>query len=371
MRTRTRAAVLGSTSLAAIGLVACTVANGLIIPPTPATVDAGDGGDGCEHAFLPARPIEPDGFVDPPLVFAMDHVAFGSKDGGSSVGFDLDNSCTCAPHAGTCTPRSGAPEHCDAPGGRDNTIAAVTGTFTGPFNIEDYMNRRLKEGSAGMLIVISGYNGLADDANVSISFLPSAGRLTLLPDGGTEAITDGGLRWSYDPNFDQKLNLANAIQILGYVKDHVAVAISNGAATLPLAGLDLGFSKGFIVAPIKMNPPRIEDGVLGGRWPIDSIAASVGRFSLDNFGVPGKICETDFFTEKLIPQICATADISANEGDDNKGKPCDALSVAISFSASPAEKGDPVPLAPVESCGADGRDAGDGGQPVALHVVCP
>lgn len=376
---RGRSAIRWPLAFAAIGLVACTIANGLIIPPTPAGPDAGDGGDGCEHALLPTRPIEPDGFLETPLVFAMDQVTFGSKDAGTAtVGYDLDNACTCSPHPETCVPRTGAPPHCDAPGGRDNSIAAITGTFTGPFSIEAYINKQLAGGNAGLLITISGYNGLADDANISIGLLPSIGRFDRATDGGTgmDKITDGGKRWSYDPNFDQKTNLANAIQFFGYVRDHVAVAITS-SGNLPLAGLDISLSKGFFVAPIKMNPPRIEDGVLGGRWPLSNVAASVGRFSLEGFGIPGKLCQTDYFTQKFLPALCAASDIAANEADDGKGKPCDALSVAFTFHASEAEKGDPIPLPQVGPCFPllpdggqfDPGDGGDAGLPPP--VQCP
>ena len=156
-------------------------------PPTP---------DPCAHVLGPDRPVKDDGVAIevPPFFIAMKSLFLVPKLDGGTVGFDLDNVCTCDKRPGerreggtSCKPRAGV--ICDDDGGVDNRVYALFRTF-GPLGLDlddkADVNRRIGEGVSTVLLEVFNYNGLANDKEVQIGFILSAGSYvrSLYADGG-------------------------------------------------------------------------------------------------------------------------------------------------------------------------------------------
>ncbi|MBW2526133.1 MAG: hypothetical protein JRI23_18270, partial [Deltaproteobacteria bacterium] len=89
----------------------------------------GAGGGVCSHATWPSPPASADpGTNDVDFVVAARSIDFGEADlsQGATVGYDLDNHCTCQGEGDSCRePEWAVANHCDGPAGRDNAIAEL------------------------------------------------------------------------------------------------------------------------------------------------------------------------------------------------------------------------------------------------------
>jgi hypothetical protein len=311
----------------------CTIVNRLSLPPPDAGGDAGaeagadvgapDVFDGCEHTRIPSRPQVPDdnGTIEILIAARAVHVESGT------IGYDLDNACTCAPHDPTCA--SGI-QSCDGEGGVDNaagiamTELGLTDAFEGQLN-----DGVIAAGKGGVLIQVEQYNGKADDLNVKVSFYSSQGPATIVDGGIAHYPPDfGGIdTWTVDRSrltSGQPPGTYDATE--GYVTGGVLVAPFVGLVRLSET-VELATTGGYLIAPIDLSDPtkpQIHSGIIAGRWPTDKLLALM----------EGTMCS--------VPQavardaVCAAADIMRDEGQDKKGLSCDALSLALAFDSVPA-----------------------------------
>ena len=354
-------------------LHACFVANGLVAPEK-AVVEEIDAAprDPCAHARIPAQPLPQSANVQDAAVFALSAVEFGGgrAGGASEVGYDLDNICSCfqddagnPPVAESCTPRARTTQHCDGVGGRDNALAETVNQIpTGPVGFGTYITRILREGRGGLLMVLDGYNGEPNDDKVSLGFLPSHGKYRVV-DGGPDADAqpeyvdaDTTNRWSIAPDSYLLRNNSGTPARLarGWVRDGTLVVLLPSTG-LPLVGLQLSMEDAYLVAPLNLDDktkPLIDRGTIVGRWGLKNLIESAGRFtvSLTAQG-PAQLCtQGSFFDPTFKNAICQTADINLFADADGKGKPCDAVSIAIGFRTENAEVGDFVDVPTVAEC---------------------
>lgn len=352
---RAAAVLLAMTAGSLIAFaVACTVADGLSVPVAAtdaATGDevaiVGDAADGgCAPESIPVPPstdVDGDGFD---YVFALRDLGFRVDPALGNRGFDLDQTCTCFPGRDTCRVAAAQP-HCDGENGRDNALAELSQSITLPANLdpERHIKSELALGHAGLLIRVAGYNGQPDDRSVKVSFYPSNGTETSRDGGGPPTFTKSD-RWTVDPGYlfgDPSLRLAALVSTKAYVVHGVLVALF--AFKFPLAGLDVDLTSGAFVATLAENPPRLEHGLIVGRWALDKAVHALGQLEVDGSAA----CTLPFFPG-VAPRVCQIADLRLVPSEDGRDLPCNAISVGIGFAANEATIGGLDYIPPHETC---------------------
>jgi hypothetical protein len=348
--------------------LSCTVMNGLHVPlpdAAVAEVEAGpdaapDTSDPCVHA-RPPLPNQTDfGGAEGEILVAVRSFGFAAEAGApTTIGFDVDNSCTCGSGKETCV--SGE-KHCDDVNGRDNTLASLLGQLKRAqgYDFEADINKRLDAGSEGILIRVQRYNGRADDSDVTVSIYGSAGTGVSDGDGGILRVApqwtkddpwvldEGDLLGDFDSHFSR--NIASS----AYVADSTLVATITPHIRL-LAGAYTTLKGTVFTGKIVQTPdgPTIVGGTFGARWPTTEILTSLSLVADPNTGI--LFCETPGFDSLAKSFICPAADVAIDPSLDNTGSPCNAISVGIDYTAAPAGFGTHTLVSPdVAGC----QDAG-------------
>jgi hypothetical protein len=326
-------------AVALVASASCTLFNGLTARPQDAGTDgivvedeAGASVDTCAHAYRPDPKADAPTGGDLSIVVVGRSVAFG--DGGAETpGFDLDRVCTCEDAAPTsCTPVGKV--ECDAPGGRDNVLAALAATFSTPdFDFAKATNARI-DGGETLIVEITRYNGEDDDGSVDVAVNATLGALGATDDERVAPRFDETDRWALDKASGRQTGTA-------WVVGRKLVAEMNGPVTL---GFDvrLTFNQATITGDIV---PRgdgrwtLQNVVVGGRWPRNDALQSLGRQHAPNSTVP--LCETQggigaVVWATLMSTICASADIARVPAQDRSGGPCEALSGGARVTMAPA-----------------------------------
>ncbi|MEA2746084.1 MAG: hypothetical protein QOI41_227 [Myxococcales bacterium] len=333
--------------------------------------------DPCSHASYPPPPAkddDPTGEI-PALVLAVrDESVNGSFDAGAQIGFDLDGVCTCFPdtttaHGGdpSCIAPKGGALACDGDGGADSQIATVLAAYTVPNNA----------GYAGptLLLKITRYNGRANDRQVFVAIVPSPGVFDATGCGDAGDTADAG-RGPYTPTWqgcdhfsvDSDSVLPNTSEpttfISAYVTDHVLVITPTARPiTFVVGNTTLSVSSSVMTArltavdaqlrPIVPQPDvgqlfRV-DGISAGRVNTGDALRSIASGQAQTDG--GPLCGfPNFFNTVKNSFVCPSADIATDPANDFKNAGCDALSLAVAFTAEPAFFGD-VRKPPQSACG--------------------
>jgi hypothetical protein len=340
------------------------------VPPD----DGGDDGDaapdapaegGCAHAVPPGPPSTDDtpdggdgGGVD--LVMAMDSLDFGSKpsmtgqqfDPNDPLGFDLDGVCTCIDDGGpSCTSKMVT---CDTAGGRDesaNVLLAQLGNADGHLSQANLV-ADLRSGQFGMLVHVQGYNGLANDQAVTVDFFPSPGTTRDMSGNPIPPNFDGQDQWlvtnasvlaGSKPNYTSFYEDNHA-----YVNNHVLVTQltmgfpllirpDTGGNDNPITFVLSTFTATARLVQGDAGGWTLQEGTVGARWPT---TAALYAFHVLADLDGGGLCGSNISYQFLQGQICSSPDIAADPGNDNKGTACNALSMGLGFTASPALFGD-------------------------------
>jgi hypothetical protein len=335
------------STLGAVG--ACQLVAGiddrqLYVASIESGTDSSPTGDGglCRGPNVPSAPdlstSSPSDSVE--LLVALSKLDLGGGDAGT-YGFNLDRACTC-PEPDTCQrplDKNGkkSPPACDDPGGIDNAGRALFGAFSTFIN-QNTFNTALTKGLSGLFLRIQNYNGLADDATVTVSVYASLGYVGY-PDAGPTF--DGTDVWYVDQASTENGNLdtphykANE----AYVRDHTLIAslkfpIVLGGGNTQSVNVEL--ESGKIVAQLDSNGSVITGvhGQLAGRWQVSKLLTSLQE-APDPFDNTKTLCGTDPTFVALKPQICNAVDIAADPTNDSTGI-CDAISIALGFEAVPA-----------------------------------
>lgn len=341
------ALLAGSALLAAVD--ACTIVNGLEVPPG----DAGASGDTlttadtapidpCDHARPPPKPSGADLPGDQTIVVVAKRFDVGTGDVGAPVGFDLDNACSCPVVAETCIGRK---QHCDNPGGRDNATGSLFNTLLGlptaiKLDFVERINSSIRMGKNTILIRVTGFNGTSDDPSVIVSVYASLGLL----DGAGKYVKPDfkeNEQWALDDRqFPLSTSVPNATTLDAYVADGKLVA--NLAITLDLSddfsiALTGSTLQGDLSLTGNAGKPTITGGLITGRWPVSDILRVAGKVGLEDGGTP--ICENAGAYATLKNFVCEETDLVADRARDKTGAACDALSAGIVFEAGPASLG--------------------------------
>jgi hypothetical protein len=322
---------------------------------------------GCVHAVPPGLPTTDDtpdagdGGVD--IVFALDTLDLGQNAAGQfnpndPLGFDLDGVCTCFDDGGPSC--ANAMVTCDTAGGRDeaaNQILAVLGAEDSHLS-QASLQAQIASGAFGILLHVHGYNGLANDQSVVVEYFPS-------PGSQGPPSTDGGTAWNVTPESVLTGGPGQWVSIYqdlhAYVNDHVLVSHLAAFAFLVLpdtGGNDnpITFDLRDVVAEATMVSSggggggtwSLQNGQMGARWATSDALYSFHTLS-DTSG--NSLCGSDLTYQVVSGGICSQADIASSPANDNQGLPCDALSIGLGFTASPAQLGDELdPLVVPSTC---------------------
>jgi hypothetical protein len=366
--------------LAGAGIAACQLVLGIDRVDKP--FDFGDGGadsstpDLCAHTAPPPMPETDDdpNFELAPFLLAVRRLDVSDAGG---TGFDLDRVCTCdhrpgAAYDGGGSCRGGGGSSCDDDGGVDNAaLANILKSFEvfQSFDQTLDVNDKIAGGNTTILLLISGYNGRANDKDISVALILSEG---IRDNKGCDAGANpkypglflpgwcGNDIWTVDRDlvYQDAPPYQPVLATSGYVNQHRLVSSGENRVYKMLfasASIDLGspIAVGTLtplnddLTPRDPNsPPRgttdrlfsMEDGVFAGRLLERSLLEFAGSFPLPGTP-PTYVCTSSFFTE-MKSQLCAARDIAASKSLDFDPKtPCSALSLAYRFSAVPAVPG--------------------------------
>lgn len=373
--------------------------------------EAGEGGapDPCAHVFPPSPPDvddDPTGNVGTFYLAIREFKLDVAQSDGGLPGYDLDGVCTCDRRSTTayegkssCNPRAGAAPTCDDPGGVDNQSAKLLAPFSSVVPIDDAadVNTSINEGRRGILLQVNAYNGRANDKEVTVGIILSAGIHDATGCGNQGVPTApfppgwcGRDMWTVDPTsvIGNPPDYVATRLATGYVKDYRLVVETRAAALLYFGSttLEMGspLATGKLV-PLDVNlkprdpakPPtpqerglfRLEEGVFAGRIAARDLLAAVGTAKAPRSS--GRLCNNVLF-QTLKDGICQSLDIAKTKSfDHDPGATCDAISTAAAFRADPAGVGAKrqEPEVPNEcSPGPDKPlDAGSG----AVTYLCP
>lgn len=327
-------------------------------PDAPSALDSSDAdgsdsgtADPCRQSGLPPRP--PKNTSAPgdalKLTLALREIDFGTRASGTvdPPGLNLDGFCSC-PGPQACVPFSALPI-CDTQHGVDNQSARLFKLFTlnsGTRPPDDRYNDAVHQGILGFLIVVTGYNGLADDEEVAVSVFGSGGTAPL-PDGGAVVPTwNGSDEWQADPAslvFVGRPLVAKFNTPRGYVAGGRLVAELTYAvplvADLPKGGpaFSLRFEGGVLAGKLEEVGGlwTLEDGMMAGRWPTRDVLRVMG-LAADPANEAQRICDNLSSYGSLKQLICNYADLSIKQDVQPAVGHCDAISMGIGFRATSA-----------------------------------
>lgn len=320
-----------------------------------------DSGKPCRSAVAPDRPedaYEPGGSG---LVFAADDLRVENADAPDGAlappkGLDLDQSCGCEEKTPSCVPiiEGGVPS-CDDEQGRDNEAARQLATLAAfyPDFRPTYLRSRIWEGAFSFVFRLEKWNGKANDSEVAVGVMPAVG-LTRPAVGQARPLPawDGEDSWDIDPGAlsggDKLLGadcnkpgtncIPLALDTTAYVRDFTLVAHFRAAQLNINSGggsFKLPFTDATLIARISGSAPDyVLAGEMVGRFPSDRLLSLAATASLSG----ESLCNTEGY-EVFKLELCRAADIALDPADDNKGKPCNALSAAMAFTAKPARIG--------------------------------
>ena len=377
---RSWVAVLGMSVPIAVAF-SCSIYNTSLLAPAPlveAAVEADvdtDAGNGCELARWPARPSSDDGAGEGNLevVDAVKSVDFGVGDAGipPAFGFDLDGVCTCPlpDFPGSCRVLASSKTRCDFAGGRDNTVAVLLESFTRLSSAftQTGINESLRDGYYGLLMRIRNYNGAANDPRIEVAAFDSSGNEGV-EDGGVpnRPRLDGTDRWTINPaslvGRTAPPYVPVSVDTNAYVSNHRLVATVDfplSFGTVQGQGSVAVQLKGSVVVGTLVPDGasfRIEDGFLTGRWQVSRLLTALEVLA-DPVDPTRYLCGDSPAYSAIKDMICSGQDIVSDVKQDNTGAPCDSVSVAIGFTATPAVLGKVVnPPPAVKPCGPQWTD---------------
>lgn len=284
-----------------------------------------------------------------------------------SVGFDIDESCTCPEQESCVSPPDAGPKKCDGDGGSDNALGrlfATLGSFYPNAFGPDFATDAIRKGSYGAIVSIGGWNRQSNDPKVFVAVYLSQGT-DINADGGDGTLKrDGTDVWTVDPasvkngeasiGVDCTADLTSCLPAYStasaYVTDDTLVA----RIAVPFA---LSSSSGRIVIQLEDVVVALKlrkdgslyraEGEFTGRWPVTRVLRALSEVPVSN--VP--LCEQPILFDVAKGEICSGVDVTSDPATDHTGKQCDAVSAAFRFTATTAVLGRIYrPELPVPAC---------------------
>lgn len=305
--------------------------SGVCLPPgsTPLADAATEASDGS--TCTPRRPpTRPSGTTDEPRLSFM--TALRRMDVRPAPDFDfpfydLDGVCTVCPDAGRTASCVGRKEICDEPEGVDRALNGVINFL--PLNQD--VTSGLVSGRLGIILRVSEYNGLPDDAQVYVDFLFSAG-LEGADGAAVSPKFDGTDVFTVIPtSFDGDVPRWHAT---GWVAGGRLVATLREVLEID-AQYKLPIRESVLVADIQEEGGKrwLGKGTWSGRVEATELLTALGNLAIQ--GTP--LCNTPSTMAPLRRAICDGVDIT-RVNPSLPDVPCDSLSAATTIEGAPVER---------------------------------
>jgi len=317
---------------------------------------------------------------------------FLSNDDAGVTGYDLDGVCSCFAGNTTydggssCTSPYATAANCDQAGGVDNQLAAAkgaSGSISDDLDNAARYTQYANDGTRAVLVYLQGYNGKANDSEVTLGFAPADGIYKTpgcgvvpdpadagitgdpfqfrypgaVPDGGRVALSysdgDGGTVYTagaYKPLWDGcdpwvpkpgtvaggvkqgeqpvPINVQSA-----YVNNYEVIATGQPAAKTFFGGRILELSQPITSARLEPLPDapdgtkrfRIARLVTAGRASFSSVLALAAPIQING----GPLCNSPILYASFAQTACQNQDVSVSRSlDFRPGTMCDAFSLA-------------------------------------------
>jgi hypothetical protein len=311
----------------------------------------------CPELFPPTKPTadDPSDAGDQTVIVALHTIdlGFGGDSGPPPLyGYDLDQIFTgCDGGAESCGAAAPGATHPDEPEGRDNSggqlLAKLASFDPAQFN-SNSISQRLQQGIYSVVLEILHYNGQANDQQVTAALYTSDGIEAVGDAAPPPAKWDGTDVWSID---NASVLIPDASPIVGNFSDGVAY-VSGGVlvmhvnfpislGTSSTGGLSVSLTGGVItghLVPTGSGTFHMPDGTIAGRWNVSALLLALQNLTVGSLS----LCPDGGLYANFKSQICQYSDIMTSASDDRTGKTCDAISLAFSFTADPAQMGDVV-----------------------------
>lgn len=286
----------------------------------------------CSPALPPAPPtIKGAGGADV-LTFALRTLDLGGPK--KAVGFDLDGQCTCPGKTGCQEPAWAKGDHCDDPGGRDNgsgnAFASINAAFGAIISSVELSDQAYK-GKWSVLVKVSDYNGGDDDDQVEVALYTTPGTAAAPNWDGMDAWPVAPLSLADGMSLDQPINKDSK----AYVTNRVLVAHLPGATVVfQGSGVHLQADLASVVLSATLEQKdtgavQLASGTLTGAWTQTALFQSLSTLRVNG---SMKLCVGDTYYGSAKKALCDEFDLSSTGALDT---PCDALSFAVGFEASP------------------------------------
>lgn len=295
--------------------------------------------DPCVHID---PPVVPDKAADPKEIpafyLATSKLSLVHPAENGIGGYDLDGACTCDPRKGTafdggssCTPRSGSVK-CDPDGGVDNQGASLFATFykLSGRDLDESFNSNVLIGASNIMLYISGWNGEANDLDVSVGIFVSQ----KAADGKSPGANVTGPyfgQWTY-PSTVQPTGGPNG-QGTGYVSNGTLVVRNAGIVKVLFGGAGLTFNDAVVIGALSFDPTTTKAkfaGVVGGRIRDEELLGAAGQIGI---GGQKQACDDQTIFALVKNSICSSLDIGHALQADFKGAECDSVSSSIAITA--------------------------------------
>lgn len=322
-------------------------------------------------------------------------------DAGALRGSDLDGLCTCDKREfADSGPGCVSPTlTCDGPEGVDNGTATSFQTYAvAGLDINNLatINYKIADGQSTLLLWIAGYNGLANDREVTVGAIPSQGLYEEPPPcAGADASVMDPDHAVWSPLFcgKDKWTLVSELALpaaggpvptqsgVGWVNDHILVVHIGQDVPLPFGNGTLAIHEATVSARIvplgddlKPRDPTkrptdtqrglfaLTDGLVTGRVGATELISVFGTFNRPGSGGgPGNhLCSSASYMGIVHQQLCGSLDIPHSSVVVDPSAPCDAVSFGMAFEAFPSSYGE---LRPRVFDPNDCAPLGDGGAP--------
>lgn len=329
-------------------------------------------------ASEPPGPPEQDDDRDtslPPTYFITRTTKALRRDG-AVAGLNLDGFRTCVTpgpgiKTGSSCVRQGsridAAVPCDTDQcGGDNSFSLIANGLDAV--VLGGVERATSTGLKGVLVYIAGYNGRANDRDVTVGVAGTSGIFSDIgcdglprgrtpttftnvvrgPDGNLAlaypSSFDGCDRWCVEPKIDVSVEADGTLTPLrtvrAYVRDHILVV--RGLGALPFGLGDIVFDIGSPVVTARLDAftndagqrgVKATDITIAGRMTLDTLLPVLGSMKFE--GQSTTMCNQRALYEAVALEVCAAADLTGNAALDGQGGPCDSVSIGLSAEATP------------------------------------
>jgi len=299
-----------------------------------------DAGPSCVSR-VPPPAVAGTGGDGPRRVFALRNVVF--RQGGSvwnDVGYDLDETCTLTASTTTCEAGGGGSPSIDGFDGVDNSAGReiLSGLVLADPSLEADARADQDLGQNAIIVVIDGWDGSDDDAQVSAFFsqslygVPMGGaRGDPLAWDGTDTFVPSSLDF-VDGDVDRPLIADDSAHV---ADRQLVMSLPSGRPTiLPFTDnqMTLRLTDAVLVAELSADGASITAARLTGRWAVLDISAALTEVGI----CPGTMRRMG--VDMLVESI---ADVRSDPSTDSMARPCDAVSLAIGFDGESAQLGAP------------------------------